>query len=128
MGPVLKAGVSIVVLALTSYTLGVVAEQRSGRVTRRALTFLVLGVVLDVTATVCMIIGSGKLLTLHGLLGYSALAAMLVETALAGRHRLRQAEAPSPRWLHLYTRVAYGWWVVAFVSGGLLVALARRAT
>jgi len=125
MTPLLRAGVSTVVLALAGYTVGVVTEQRARRVTRRALTFLVVGVVLDVTATVCMILGAGKVLTLHGLLGYSALAGMLVETVLAGRYRLRSGDAEVPRWLHLFTRGAYAWWVVAFISGGLLVALGR---
>lgn len=125
MTPLLRGGVTIVVLALASYTVGVVTEQRARSVTARALLFLVLGVALDVAATVCMILGSGKVLTLHGVLGYSALAAMLVETVLAVRHRLHSGDAPAPRWLHLYTRAAYSWWVVSFVSGGLLVAFAR---
>jgi hypothetical protein len=125
MTPLLRIGVSVVVLALASYTVGVVTEQRARQVTGRALLFLVAGVVLDVAATVCMIIGSGKVLTLHGVLGYSALAGMLVEAALAARHRQRFGEGEVPRWLHLYTRSAYSWWVVAFVSGGLLVAVAR---
>ena len=122
MTPLLRAGVTIVVLALASYTVGVVFEQRARRVGRRALTFLVAGVVFDVTATICMILGSGKVLTLHGVLGYSALAGMLVETVLAARHRLRSGDAEIPGWLHLSTRIAYSWWVVAFVSGGILVA------
>jgi hypothetical protein len=125
MTPLLRAGVTIVVLALASYTVGVVTEQRAGRVTVRALAFLVIGVALDVTATMCMILGSGKVLTVHGVLGYSALAGMLVETVLAGRHRLRSGDGAVPRWLHVFTRTAYVWWVVAFVSGGLLVAAAR---
>jgi len=125
MTPLLRTGVTIVVLALASYTVGVVIEQRARRVLRRALAFLVVGVVLDVTATLCMILGSGKVMTLHGVLGYSALAGMLVETLLAARHRVRSGDAEVPRWLHLFTRVAYSWWVVAFVSGGILVATSR---
>ena len=125
MTPLLRAGVSIVVLALACYTVGVVTEQRARRLTRRAMAFLVAGVLLDITATACMIVGSGKVLTLHGVLGYSALAGMLVETVLAGRHRLRAGDGEVPRRLHVFTRVAYSWWVVAFVSGGILVATAR---
>jgi hypothetical protein len=125
MTPLLRAGVTIVVLALASYTAGVVIEQRARRVARRALAFLVTGVLFDVTATVCMILGSGKVLTLHGVLGYSALAGMLVETVLAARHRLRSGDSEVPSWLHRSTRIASSWWVVAFVSGGILVATAR---
>ncbi len=127
MNPILRLGVSIVLLALACYTVAVVSEQRGGRVTRKVLWFLAAGVVFDVSATVCMILSAGRLLTLHGALGYSALAAMVLETVLAARHRRRSGEAQVPRWLHLYTRAAYAWWVVAFISGGLLVALARRS-
>ena len=125
MTPLLRTGVTIVVLALASYTVGVVIEQRARRVARRALGFLIAGVVLDVTATICMILGSGKVMTLHGVLGYSALGGMLVETVLAARHRIRMGDAEVPRWLHLFTRAAYSWWVIAFVSGGILVATSR---
>jgi hypothetical protein len=127
MSPILRAGVSIVMLALACYTVGVVAEQRRGVVSRRTLGFLLAGVFFDITATVFMIIGSGRLLTLHGVIGYSALAAMVVETWFAYRHRGVAGEGPTPRWLHIYTRCAYAWWVVAFVTGGVLVAVNRAA-
>jgi hypothetical protein len=127
MSAILRTGVSVVVVALACYTVGVVSEQRRGSVSRRALGFLVAGVFFDITATVFMIIGSGKLLTLHGVIGYSALAAMVAETWFAYRHRGRVGDGPTPRWLHLYTRTAYAWWVVAFVTGGVLVAVNRAA-
>jgi hypothetical protein len=127
MSPILRLGVSVVLVALACYTVGVVSEQRRGSVSRRALGSLLAGVFLDVTATVFMIIGSGKLLTLHGTIGYSALGAMLAETWFAHRHRCRVGDGPTPRWLHVYTRVAYAWWVVAFVTGGVLVAVKRAA-
>ena len=121
MPPILIFAVSVVHLALISYTIGIVAEQRSHRVTATALRFLRIGVVLDVVATTAMVLGSGSGLTLHGVLGFSALAAMLVETGLAWRHRARSGDDPVPGWLHMYSRVAYGWWVVAYVAGATLV-------
>ena len=127
MSPVLTLAVTLVVLALTFYTVGVVVQQRGGRITRKVLSFLVVGVGFDITATTCMIITSGRLLTLHGVIGYSALAAMLADTSLAYRHRRRHGDATVPRWLHLYTRGAYCWWVVAFITGGLLVVASRAA-
>jgi hypothetical protein len=123
----LRLGVSIVLLALVSYTIGVVSAQRAHTIPRRALFFLAAGVVFDVVATVCMIIGSGHLLTLHGLIGYSALAAMLADTWFSMQHRRTAGDAPTPSWLHRYTRYAYAWWVIAFISGGLLVALSRAS-
>ncbi len=125
MNPLSKVGATIVMFALASYTVAVFTEQRQRRVAPRVLTFLTVGVVLDITATVFMILGSSKgAFTLHGFLGYSSLAAMIIDTALVWRLARRAGtNAPVPRGLHLYTRVAYGWWVAAFITGGLLVAM-----
>ena len=125
MNPLSKVGATIVILALASYTVAVITEQRQRRLSHRVLRFLTIGVILDVTATVFMILGSSKgAFTLHGLLGYSSLSAMIVDTALVWRLAGRAGtNAPVPRGLHLYTRVAYGWWVAAFITGGLLVAM-----
>ena len=125
MNPLSRTGATIVVFALLSYTIAVVGEQRRHRLAPQVLAFLTVGVLLDVTATIFMILGSSKgAFTLHGVLGYSSLAAMIVDTGLMWR--LATSAGPNagvPRSLHLYTRVAYLWWVAAFVTGGLLVAM-----
>lgn len=122
MKPVLVAGTIIVNFALLAYTIGTITEQRRHRVTRQVLIFLTIGVILDITATACMIIGSSNTpWTLHGILGYSSLTAMLIETALAWRHRLIHGEGEVSRKLHLYSRVAYTWWVLAYLTGAVLV-------
>jgi hypothetical protein len=125
MNPLAKTGAAIVVFALLSYTVAVVGEQRRRRLSPQTLAFLTVGVLLDVTATAFMILGSSKgAFTLHGLLGYSSLAAMVIDTVLVWR--LARASGPAaevPPGLHLYTRVAYLWWVAAFITGGLLVAM-----
>ena len=121
MEPILIVGVVIVNLALIVYGIGIVAEQRSHRVTAKVLGFLRAGVVLDIIATGCMVIGSGTGLSLHGYIGFSALAAMLSETLLAWRHRGNHGDDEVPGWLHQYSRFAYGWWCVAYVAGAYLV-------
>jgi len=124
--PILVAGTIIVNFALVSYSVGTIAEQVKRRVTRPVLVFLSIGVALDITATAFMIIGSeSSPFTLHGILGYSSLTAMLIETILAWRHRLTQGEGEVPLGLHLYSRLAYIWWLLAYVTGALLVFLAR---
>ena len=125
MNPLSQTGATIVVFALLAYTVAVVGEQRRRRLAPQTLAFLTIGVLLDVTATAFMILGSSKgAFTLHGVLGYSSLAAMIIDTALIWR--LATASGPTaavPRGLHLYTRFAYLWWVAAFITGGLLVAM-----
>lgn len=126
MKPVLIAGTIIVNLALVCYTIGIISEQRKHRVTKSILGFLTVGVIFDITATICMILGSTQSpFTLHGILGYSSLTAMSVDAILIWRHWLRAGENLVPRGLHLYSRIAYIWWVLAYITGAALVFLAR---
>jgi hypothetical protein len=125
MNPTLMAGTGIVTCALISYSLAVVTEQRKHLVTRFVLTFLTIGIILDITATVFMIIGSHNIpITVHGLLGYSALGAMLTDTILIWKfHRGPGGSGAVPRKLHLYTRIAYSWWVLAYLAGGVIAMI-----
>jgi len=122
VNPILVTGTIIVNLALVFYGVGIVIEQRSRRVGRTVVSFLTAGVIFDLVATGCMIAGSSRgPFTAHGLLGFSSLAAMLLETSFAWRHRLRQGDAEVPTWLHRYSRLAYGWWIAAYITGAVLV-------
>jgi hypothetical protein len=122
MNAFLMAGSTIVVVALVFYSIGVITEQRKRLVTNFVLTFISLGLFFDLTGTMCMIIGAHKIITLHGLIGYSALLGMLVDFVLLYRFKKSRLQTPS-RGLHLYTRIAYLWWVVAFVSGCALAMM-----
>ena len=99
----LQLGTIIVVLALISYSVGIVTEQRKKRIHKTVLMFLTLGVCLDITATTFMIMGSSKGgFTIHGILGYSSLAGMFTDAVLIWRQRLKNGpNAPVPRYLHL---------------------------
>ena len=119
----LSYGTKIVIFALIAYSIAIFAEQKTYRVSNTVLTFLTLGILLDVVATTFMILGSGDTpFTLHGFIGYSSLTAMLIDTLLIWRHRLKtNALTEVDTRLHLYSRYAYVWWVLAFITGGLLV-------
>ncbi len=129
MSPILIAGTIIVNFALLAYTIAIVAEQRKHRISNFVLIFLTVGVLLDITATVCMIAGSShSAITLHGLLGYSALLAMLIDCLLLWRHRQTQGvEAQVAHTLHLFSRYAYIWWIAAYITGAVLVAVRHMA-
>ena len=125
MNTLLKIGTSVVFLALTSYSIAIITEQTKKILSKRVLLFITLGVLLDITATVCMILGSSKGgLTLHGFIGYSSLLGMFTDAVLLWRLQLKNGTGTVvPRGIHLYSRYAYLWWVIAFITGGLLVAL-----
>ena len=125
MKPVLLAGTIIVNFALISYSIAIITEQRKKVVNNTVLSFLTVGVLFDIVATVCMIIGSeSSPFTLHGIMGYSSLTGMLIDCILIWRFRLRHGPAVLVnRRLHMYSRLAYFWWVLAYITGAILIAI-----
>jgi len=123
MNPYSMIGAGIVIFALLSYSLSIITEQRTRLVTPFVLRFLTIGIILDVTATIFMIIGSSNsAFSLHGILGYSSLAGMLGDTILIWRFHLTTKPGTAvPKGLHLFSRFAYAWWVIAFITGLMLV-------
>jgi uncharacterized repeat protein (TIGR03987 family) len=115
-------GAIIVTLALISYGIGIISEQVKKKIIPRVLVFITLGVVLDITATIFMILGSrNSPFTPHGFVGYSALLVMLVELIRIWRaYNKLGMNAEVPRGLHLYSRYAYIWWVIAYITGSML--------
>jgi hypothetical protein len=124
MNTLLVVGTRIVILALIFYGIGIFIEQKKRLVTNYVLFALTIGILLDITATAFMIIGSSNSpFTLHGVIGYSALAVMLIDTSLIWRfHLTKGATEKVGKSLHIYSRYAFSWWVIAFITGGLLVA------
>jgi hypothetical protein len=124
MNPFSLTGIVVVQSALVCYSVAIITEQRKHLVTRRVLTFLITGVLLDITATVFMIIGSSHgAFTLHGMLGYSSLAGMLADAIIVRRFYVRNpAGTRVPDGIHWYSLGAYLWWIAAFITGALLVA------
>jgi hypothetical protein len=120
----LVTGTTIVVFALIAYSIGIITEQRKHFITKTVLRFVSIGIVLDITATSFMIIGSpNSPFSFHGFLGYSSLTAMLIDVILIWRFHIKFPNQKVPQLLHLYSRYAYIWWVLAFITGGLVVAL-----
>ncbi len=122
MNTFLMAGMSIVILALASYTIGIFTVQKFKIISKKVLTYLTIGVILDIIATACMIIGSqNHPFTLHGFIGYSALAFMMSDTLLLWNFRNKNGlNCSVSSKLLKYSLFAYGWWVVAFISGALI--------
>ncbi|MDR3706499.1 MAG: hypothetical protein P4L28_11405 [Paludibacteraceae bacterium] len=125
MNTYLIIGSQVVAVALLSYALGVFLEQRKRVVSIPVLTFISFGVLADITATLFMVAGSSKgLITLHGLIGYSALLAMLIDCISLWQFRIKNGgTTPVKKGLHLYSRYAFVWWVAAFITGGALAMM-----
>ena len=123
MNIALFAGIIIVNFALISYSISIITEQKKKIITNLVLIFLFIGITLDITSTILMIIGSPNIpFTIHGILGYTALTGMLIDTLLISRYKFKNGISKVPRNLHIYTRTAYSWWIIAYIAGGLISA------
>ena len=122
MNAFLSMGTKIVVFALIAYSVAIIIEQRKHKISGKVLLFITLGIIFDITATTFMIIGtSNTIFTLHGILGYSSLIAMLADAWLLWKFRIEfGSETKVNRKLHLYSRYAYSWWVLAFFTGAFI--------
>ncbi len=124
MKPILLAGISIVHLALLSYATAIVIQSRKKAITRHVLFFLTLGIILDLSATICMVIGSGKVISLHGMIGYSSLAGMLADTIISYLNVRRNGlnSVLSQKFIR-WSQAAFSYWVVAYITGAILVMM-----
>jgi hypothetical protein len=133
MNDTLMRAVGVVTVALICYSIAIITEQRSHTISWRVLGFLTAGIVCDIASTGLMIAGSGNIpITVHGFIGYSALTVMLIDTVLIwrlwARTRVRvtdvgilsETTTQIPGGLHTYTRLAYGWWVIAYIAGAII--------
>jgi len=127
MNPTLIAGTIIVNFALISYTIFIINEQKHKKATNKTLIFLTMGIIFDITATICMIIGSpNSPFSIHGFVGYSSLTGMLIDTVLIWKHKkTKGADVIFSNKLNLYTKIAYSWWIVAFITGAVIVITNR---
>ena len=74
-----------------------------------------------------MIIGSKRIpLTVHGIIGYTALLGMIVETILMWRYLAKNEKKEITKSLNIYTWIAYSWWIIAYFAGGILAIFELR--
>ena len=123
MNPISMIGAFIVTLSLLSYGIGSISVQRFKMVSPSVLWFLTTGVILDITAIIFMTIGTQQSsISLHAILGFSALLGMLVEVILIWRIYIkRKLYTRIGKKLLAYSRVAISWWIIAYITGNLLV-------
>ncbi len=117
MKPILIAGSSIVTVALVLYSISYFSFHKKKTITRSLLRIQTLALVFDITATTLMIIGSeNSPFTLHGILGYSALTVMIIDTGFFWAKR----KTVQLGWLSVYSTVAWVWWVAAYITGSAI--------
>jgi hypothetical protein len=71
-----------------------------------------------------MIIASGKVISFHGIIGYSSLIGMVTDTILSylsvKKHGINSGLSKNfIRW----SQLAFAYWVVAYITGAILIAV-----
>ena len=119
MSYVIISGVILIHIALVLYTVFIIKEHKYKRATKGLLVFITLAVTFDVSATVCMMIGTEKeFFTTHGILGYTALSVMVADAIFIWKHKSRHgSETPFSKALSRGSKFGYGLWLVAFFTG-----------
>lgn len=127
MKNILIIGIIIVNLALISYSIAIFNQYRIRLLNRKVLIFLTAGLIFDISATICMIIGSGNFITLHGIIGYSSLAGMLIDTGFSYRFMFVNGTKAqvSLKFMRL-SLFAYLYWVSAYITGAIIVMLNNK--
>lgn len=124
MKPILIAGVTIVQLALISYAIAIILQSRIKTINKTVLTFLTLGVLLDITSTIFMILGAGKFISLHGFIGYSSLIGMVTDTIFSYRHVNKHGlNAPLSAQFLRGSIIAFAYWILAYITGAAIVMI-----
>ncbi len=123
MNPISLAGAFSMTIALLLYGIGSISVLNFKMVSPGVLWFLTTGVFLNITAILLMILGfHGVPFSLHMILGLSAFLGMLVEVVFIWRaYSKYKLHARISKKLCVYTRIAIGWWIIAYITGSLLV-------
>jgi hypothetical protein len=123
MNPLSIVGAFLITLALLFYGISSIAAQRFKIVTPPVLTFITLGILTDLVAVTFMIIGSDKgVFTPHGILGYTATLTMIIDVGLMWKIYLKSGfDSVINKSVLLYSKIAYAWWLIAYITGSLLV-------
>lgn len=127
MQKVTIVGIVFVHIALILYTLFIISENKKQKATKSVLVFITLAVIFDIAATTCMMIGTTRTyFTFHGILGYVGLLLMLTDAFLLWKFKLKYgAEILISKSLNSFSKIAYIWWLIAFLTG-VLVSIFRH--
>ncbi len=122
---VIVVGVILIHIALVLYSIFIYKERKYKRATNGVVGFITAAVIFDISATLCMMIGTVEnWLTLHGVLGYTALTVMVTDAFFIWKHRLNHGtEVPFSDTLNRNSKLGYILWLIAFGTGEMLAVI-----
>ena len=122
---VIVVGVIFIHIALVLYSIFIYKERKYKRATNGVVGFITTAVLFDISATICMMIGTVEdWLTLHGVLGYTAVVVMVTDAIFIWKHRNKHgSEVPFSDTLNRNSKLGYILWLVALGTGELLAVI-----
>ena len=122
---VIIVGVIFIHIALVLYSVFIYKESKYKRATKGVLGFITAAVIFDVSATICMMIGTvEKYFTLHGILGYTAVVVMITDAIFIWKHWNKHgSEVPFSDTLNRNSKLGYILWLIAFGTGEMLAVI-----
>lgn len=109
-------GISLVNFAFIFYTIFIIKKRNKKIFSLGTIFVLLMGILLDISSTTFMIIGSQKsTLSFHGVIGYIALAGMMVDFGLILFYKKKKKEISKK--LSTYTNSVYLWWLLVYIFG-----------
>lgn len=122
MNKYLRLGVLFASGALIFYSIFFWRTRKLRLITIRNCIIQIAGFGFDVAGTIFMIIGSKNIpITLHGVIGYTALAAMAIKTLLVWKNAFKKYEVTCK--MKMYSIISYIWWIAAYIAGGILAMI-----
>jgi hypothetical protein len=122
---VIIVGVIFIHIAFVLYTVFIYKESKHKRATKGVVGFITAAVIFDISATICMMIGTiEEYFTLHGILGYSAVAVMMTDAFFIWKHKIKHGtEVLFSDTLNRNSRLGYILWLFAFGTGEILAIM-----
>jgi uncharacterized protein YxeA len=130
MSYVIIVGVILIHIAFIMYSVFIYKEHKYKRATTGLLIFITAAVTFDISATVCMMIGTAeKYFSLHGILGYTALGVMVIDAIFIWKHKNKfGSEVPFSKTLNRNSKLGYILWLIAFFTGEMLAVMNHQAS
>ena len=130
MPNIIVVGVILIHIAFILYSIFIYKEHKYKRATKGVARFIAAAVIFDVSATVCMMIGTAeKYFTLHGILGYTALLFMVIDAVFIWKHKKKfGSEVPFSSTLNRNSKLGYILWIIAFSTGEMLAIMSHQAS
>lgn len=126
MNYLLIAGWAILIFALIFYSISIIVEQKTKKISMLVVFFATMGVLFDASSSLLMMMGSPEsIVTTFSILGYLGVVIMAINVFMVWvrfRNKRLQPQPEAPWITYHYSRYAYIIWLVIFAVRAFMTA------